>query len=452
MTQRRELQALIDAAPIGAMQWLVIICCFLVVMMDGFDTAAIDFIAPAIREHWQLSAADLAPLFGAGLLGLTAGALLCGPLSDKFGRKRVIEWCVALFGLFSLLSAFSPNLEILIVLRFLTGLGLGGAMPNTITMTSEYLPSRRRGALVTLMFCGFTLGSALGGIVSAQLVAVIGWHGILVLGGVLPLALFFGLLVALPESPRWLVRRQRPQAQISRTIGAMTGERYENTEFWLDEPAATQKGSISQLFAGRQLTITLMLWVVFFMSLLIIYLLSSWMPTLLNHRGIDLQHASWVTAAFQVGGTLGALLLGVLMDKFNPFWVLAVSYALGAVCIVMIGLSENGLWLMALAIFGTGIGISGSQVGLNALTATLYPTQSRATGVSWSNAIGRCGAIVGSVSGGMMMAMNFSFDTLFFVIAVPAAVSAVMLTLLTLVVRQSSRVPESQPVMGAVKS
>lgn len=452
MTQRRELQALIDAAPIGAMQWRVIICCFLVVMMDGFDTAAIGFIAPAIREHWQLSAADLAPLFGAGLLGLTAGALLCGPLSDKLGRKRVIEWCVALFGLFSLLSAFSPNLEILIVLRFLTGLGLGGAMPNTITMTSEYLPSRRRGALVTLMFCGFTLGSALGGIVSAQLVAVIGWHGILVLGGVLPLALFFGLLVALPESPRWLVRRQRPQAQISRTIGAMTGERYENTEFWLDEPAATQKGSISQLFAGRQLTITLMLWVVFFMSLLIIYLLSSWMPTLLNHRGIDLQHASWVTAAFQVGGTLGALLLGVLMDKFNPFWVLAVSYALGAVCIVMIGLSENGLWLMALAIFGTGIGISGSQVGLNALTATLYPTQSRATGVSWSNAIGRCGAIVGSVSGGMMMAMNFSFDTLFFVIAVPAAVSAVMLTLLTLVVRQSSRVPESQPVMGAVKS
>ena len=452
MTQRRELQALIDVAPIGKMQWRVIICCFLVVMMDGFDTAAIGFIAPAIRDHWQLTAGDLAPLFGAGLLGLTAGALLCGPLSDRLGRKRVIEWCVALFGLFSLLSAFSPNLEALIILRFLTGLGLGGAMPNTITMTSEYLPARRRGALVTLMFCGFTLGSALGGIVSAQLVAVIGWHGILVLGGVLPIVLFFALLAVLPESPRWLVRRQRPQAEIRRTVSAMTGERYDDAEFWLDEPAATQKGSISQLFAGRQLTITLMLWVVFFMSLLIIYLLSSWMPTLLNHRGIDLQHASWVTAAFQVGGTLGALMLGVLMDKFNPFWVLAVSYALGAVCIVMIGLSENGLWMMALAIFGTGIGISGSQVGLNALTATLYPTQSRATGVSWSNAIGRCGSIVGSVSGGVMMAMNFSFDTLFFVIAVPAAISAVVLTLLTLVVRQSSRVPESSPVMGAVKS
>lgn len=430
MTQRRDLQALIDAAPVGKMQWRVIICCFLVVMLDGFDTAAIGFIAPDIRTHWQLSASELAPLFGAGLLGLTAGALLCGPLADRFGRKRVIELCVALFGALSLLSAFSPDIETLVLLRFLTGLGLGGAMPNTITMTSEYLPARRRGALVTLMFCGFTLGSAMGGIVSAQLVPLIGWHGILALGGILPLMLFFGLLFALPESPRWQVRRQLPQAVVARTVSAITGERYHDTQFFLHETAAVAKGSIRQLFAGRQLVITLMLWGVFFMSLLIIYLLSSWMPTLLNHRGIDLQQASWVTAAFQVGGTLGALLLGVLMDRLNPFRVLAVSYALGAVCIVMIGLSENGL-LMALAIFGTGIGISGSQVGLNALTATLYPTQSRATGVSWSNAIGRCGAIVGSLSGGMMMALNFSFDTLFFVIAIPAAISAVMLTLLT---------------------
>ena len=450
MTQRRDLQALIDAAPVGKMQWRVIICCFLVVMLDGFDTAAIGFIAPDIRTHWQLTAGDLAPLFGAGLLGLTAGALLCGPLSDRFGRKRVIELCVFLFGALSLASAFSPDLQTLVFLRFLTGLGLGGAMPNTITMTSEYLPARRRGALVTLMFCGFTLGSAVGGIVSAQLVPVIGWHGILVLGGVLPLMLFVALLVVLPESPRWQVRRQLPQAVIAKTGSAITRERYVDTQFYLIESASVTKGSIRQLFMGRQLPITLMLWVVFFMSLLIIYLLSSWMPTLLNHRGIDLQHASWVTAAFQIGGTLGALALGVLMDKFNPFRVLALSYATGAICIVMIGLSQDGLWLMALAIFGTGIGISGSQVGLNALTATLYPTQSRATGVSWSNAVGRCGAIVGSLSGGVMMAMNFSFDTLFFIIAVPAAISAVMLTLLITVVRQSTSIPDSLPHAGVV--
>ena len=436
MTLRRDLQVLIDSAPVSAIQWRVIICCFLVVMMDGFDTAAIGFIAPDIRQHWQLTTADLAPLFGAGLLGLTAGALLCGPLSDRFGRKRVIEWCVAFFGILSLLSAFSPDLYTLVILRFLTGLGLGGAMPNTITMTSEYLPARRRGALVTLMFCGFTLGSAAGGLFSALLVSVIGWHGILIIGGLLPMLLAVALWFVLPESPRWQVRRQVAPHIIARTVTRITGERYDGVTFYLDEPVQT-KSSAATLFQGKSGVITLMLWVVFFMSLLIIYLLSSWLPTLLNHRGIDLQHASWITAAFQIGGTLGAVILGMLMDRYNPYWVLASSYLLGALCIVMIGLSENALWVMALAIFGTGVGVSGSQVGLNALTATLYPTQCRATGVSWANAVGRCGAIVGSLSGGVMMAMNLAFDTLFLVIAVPALISAVMLILLTAVRSQS---------------
>lgn len=449
MTEQRDLQALIDAAPIGSVQWRVIICCFLVVMCDGFDTAAIGFIAPDIRDNWQLNAGELAPLFSAGLLGLTAGALLGGPLSDRFGRKRVIELCVALFGIFSLASAFSPSLETLVILRFLTGLGLGGAMPNTITMTSEYLPSHRRGALVTMMFCGFTIGSALGGVMSAQLIPHIGWQGILIFGGVLPLALCVALLVWLPESPRWQVRRKLAPAVIARTVSAITGEHYGNTEFLLSESEATAKSSVGQLFTRRQLPITLLLWLVFFMSMLIIYLLSSWMPTLLNQQGIDLQHASWVTATFQIGGTLGAILLGFLMDKLNPYRVLALSYAAGAVCIVMIGMNENGLWLMALAVFGTGIGVSGSQVGLNAVTATLYPTQSRATGVSWSNAVGRCGAIVGSLSGGMMMTTDLAFNTLFFIIAAPAAMSAVILLLLALVTNPPEILPDSSSPAGA---
>lgn len=162
---------------------------------------------------------------------------------------------MALFGALSLLSAFSPDIETLVLLRFLTGLGLGGAMPNTITMTSEYLPARRRGALVTLMFCGFTLGSAMGGIVSAQLVPLIGWHGILALGGILPLMLFFGLLFALPESPRWQVRRQLPQAVVARTVSAITGERYHDTQFFLHETAAIAKGSIRQLLPGDSLSL-----------------------------------------------------------------------------------------------------------------------------------------------------------------------------------------------------
>lgn len=436
MVQQRDLQALIDAAPVSALQWRVIACCFLVVMMDGFDTAAIGFIAPDIRTQWQLTPGALAPLFGAGLLGLTGGALLCGPLSDKFGRKRVLEGCVAFFGLMSLLSAFAPSLEMLVLLRFLTGLGLGGAMPNTVTMTSEFLPARRRGALVTLMFCGFTLGSALGGVVSAQLVASIGWQGILLLGGVLPLALAVALVFALPESPRFLARSGRSPKKLAHTVSRITGEDCSAMRFVLNESEVRVKRSAaSALFQDRLRSLTLMLWLVFFMSLLIIYLLSSWLPVLLHQRGIALQQAAWITTSFQIGGTLGAVALGWLMDRLNPWWVLAVSYLLGAVSLALIGATQDTLWLMTLAIFGVGVGVSGSQVGINALSAVLYPTDCRATGVSWANAVGRCGAIVGSLSGGMMMAMSLSFSSLFVIIAIPALVCSAMLTLLSVAAR-----------------
>ena len=166
----------IDSSPFSSFQKRVLFLCFLVVAIDGFDTAAIGFIGPALRVQWHLSASALAPLFGAGLFGLMAGALIFGPIADRLGRKTVLVASVAVFGVASLASSFSPDLKWLVALRFVTGLGLGGAMPNAITLTSEYSPAQRRSGLVTLMFCGFTLGSALGGLVSGELtVTVVSW-------------------------------------------------------------------------------------------------------------------------------------------------------------------------------------------------------------------------------------------------------------------------------------
>ncbi|MBK5074230.1 aromatic acid/H+ symport family MFS transporter [Budviciaceae bacterium CWB-B4] len=429
LTRSMTVQEVIDAAPVSAYQWRVLACCFLVVTLDGFDTASIGFIAPAIRQQWQLDAAHLAPLFGAGLFGLTLGALIFGPMADRFGRKNIMQFSVAFFGLMSVLSAFATDMNTLTILRFLTGLGLGGAMPNAITLTSEFVPARRRAGLVTLMFCGFTLGSALGGVVSAQWVPHIGWEGILILGGVMPLALCVVLWKALPESPRYRVLKQYQPEKVAEVLKKITGKNYDDVHFHLDEKPA-EKGAVAALFSREILPTTLLLWCVFFMSLLIIYSLSSWLPTMLNSGGVDLQQAAWVTTAFQVGGTAGAILIGMMMDRFNPYWTLAGSYAMGAVFIVLISVSEGSLWAMSLAVLGTGIGISGSQVGLNALSAALYPTQCRATGVSWSNAIGRCGAIFGSLSGGLMLSWNISFSTMFVVISSPAVVATLALVAL----------------------
>ncbi len=178
-----DVQAFIDAQAVSAFQLRVLSLCFLIVAMDGFDTAAIGFIAPALAHDWQLSPAQLSPILGAALAGLALGAFAAGPLADRFGRKSVLLLSVLFFGGWSLASAYAGSVETLALLRFLTGLGLGGAMPNAITLTSEYCPRRHRALMVTAMFCGFTLGSALGGLLAARMVPALGWESVLLLGG-----------------------------------------------------------------------------------------------------------------------------------------------------------------------------------------------------------------------------------------------------------------------------
>lgn len=417
-----NVQQFLDQHPFSSLQKRVLALCFLIVAIDGFDTASIGFIAPAVRAEWQLSAMALAPLFGAGLVGLMAGALLFGPLADRYGRKPVLLGSVGFFGLACLLSSFAADLPTLLALRFLTGLGLGGAMPTTVTLTSEYCPQRRRAGLVTLMFCGFTIGSALGGLVAARLLDAVGWRGILVIGGVAPLVLAPLLAVALPESLRWLVLRGRDGNAIATRIagGAAVPS--------LTVGDAKPPGSpVSQLFRADLLKGTLLLWATFFMSLLIIYLLSSWLPTLLNAAGHKLSQASYISSAFQIGGTAGAILLGRWMDRHRPHRVLAVAYLLAAACIAGIGIFMDSVPLLVVAVFGVGFGVSGSQVGANALSAAFYPTASRATGVSWANAIGRSGSVLGSMAGGALLSAHLSNQSIFMLLAIPSVLAALAL-------------------------
>lgn len=418
-----SVQQFIDQQPFSALQKRLLALCFLVVTIDGFDTASIGFIAPALRGEWHLSAAALAPLFGAGLFGLMAGALLLGPLADRYGRKPILILSVAFFGLTSLLSSFATDMTTLLVLRFLTGLGLGGAMPTTITLTSEYCPQPRRASLVTLMFCGFTIGSALGGLVAAQLLATVGWRGILMIGGVLPLLLVPALAFLLPESLRWLVLRGRDGGAIAAQIAGGAGFLPPLTVSDVKLPGSP----VSQLFRPGLFKGTLLLWTTFFMSLLIIYLLSSWLPTILNGAGHSLSQASFISSAFQIGGTAGAILLGRWMDRFRPHRVLALAYGCAALCIAVVGVATDNVPLLVLAVFGVGFGVSGSQVGANALAAAFYPTTSRATGVSWASAIGRSGSVLGSMVGGALLAAELSNQTIFLLLALPALLAAVAL-------------------------
>jgi AAHS family 4-hydroxybenzoate transporter-like MFS transporter len=418
-----DVQEVVNAHPLSAFQKRVIALCFLVVAIDGFDTAAIGFIAPALKAQWGATPAELAPLFAAGLFGLMAGAFVFGPLADRIGRKPVLIATTIFFGLATLASAFAPDIQTLTILRFVTGLGLGGAMPAAITLTAELCPEARRSSLVTLMFCGFTIGSASAGLAASSIVATFGWPGLLVLGGVLPVLLTPALIALLPESPRYLATKGAPAARVAAVLGRMA-PRADLAGATFAAPARRPGSPVGQLFAGGLAVGTLLIWTTFFMSLLVFYLLSSWLPLLITTAGFSMENASLMGATLATGGTVGAIVIGRLMDRFEPHRVLAGAYLVAGGFVILLGNAVATPWLLVLAIFGAGFGVAGAQVGINALAAGYYPTANRATGVSWANAVGRTGSVLGSMIGGVLLSLGWDLATVFAAAALPAFVAA----------------------------
>ena len=419
-----DIQKFINSRPLSRYQIMVIVLCFLVVAADGFDTAAVGYIAPALRAQWGATPAQLAPLFGAGLFGLMAGAFIFGPLADKVGRKAILVFTTAAFGVACLLSATATSIESLTVWRFVTGIGLGGAMPGAITVTAEFSPERNRSLVVMVMFCGFTMGGALGGLSAATLIADFGWQGVLILGGALPVVLAAVLLVVLPESARYLVLKGGRDAQVAAILrrfdpkAELDGARFVGVR-------RVEGSPVRQLFTPGLMAGTLLLWLTFFMSLLVFYLLTSWLPTLLNSAGQTSKSAALIALMLPIGSTVGAIGIGMFMDRRNPHNVLLCSYIVAAAFILLLGLSTGSPWLLVLAVFGAGIGTGGSQIGINALSAAYYPTASRATGVSWANAVGRTGSVVGSMVGGYLLSLGWSLATVFAVAAIPALLAGI---------------------------
>jgi len=415
-----DVAELLDGYKIGPFQIRVLVLCALAVALDGFNTQAIGYVAPAIARDWHLGREALSPVFASGLIGLMIGALTFGPVADRFGRKRIIIACTAFFGALSLATPAAHSLHPLIVLRFIGGLGLGGVMPNAIALTSEFSPHRSRGTMVMVMFCGFPIGATIGGFAAASIIPAFGWRGVFILGGALPILLVPVLIWMLPESIRHLVLQGNNDAEVRESLARVNPEFSfgEETAFVIREERAPGLAVGHLLRHGRALP-TVLLWIVFFASLLDLFLLANWLPTVFHDAGISLSLAVIATALFQGGGVVGSLALGRIVDRFGVYRVLTVIYLLGAVFIALLGPSHSIAAIMACT-FGAGIGIIGGQTGANVVAALIYPTYIRSTGVGWALGMGRIGSIVGPVIGGIMLAQRWPLPTIFLAAAIPA--------------------------------
>lgn len=424
-----DVKAWIDARPISRFQWNVLLLCFVIIMLDGYDAAVMGFIAPALIEDWGISRAQMGPVLGAAMFGVAIGALVAGPLSDRYGRKRILLWSVALFALFSLAGALAQSPSQLALMRFLTGLGLGAVMPNCVTLVAEYMPERRKGLMITLMYSGFNVGSGLGGFIAAGLLSHYSWHSALIFGGVLPLVVLPFMIVMLPESAMNMVARRLPSGQIAEVLNRLGGSFSSETRFQLNTPQISRHNKVVQLFRNGYARGTVALWLTYFMGLFVIYLLNGWLPTILRSGGLSLQQAAIITGLFQLGGPLGGILVGYLMDRTSAKAVIAVTYFLGCVCLLTQGLMDFGSAALSVLIFISGMCINGAQNGLQAYSPAYYQTEIRATGVSWMHGIGRTGAILSSTLGGVIMLAVPGHSSIFLVLALPACLAGAAILL-----------------------
>ena len=423
-----DANTIIDREKLSPLQWLVFILGFLVFFSDGLDTGIIGFIAPALLDDWGITKPQLAPVLSAALVGMSIGAILSGPMVDRFGRKGVIVMTTLLFASFTILCGYATSTQELIIYRFITGLGLGAAMPNISTIVSEYMPLKRKAFLTGLAGCGFMLGISCGGLLSASLLDSLGWANVVIIGGLIPLVLVLILLLKLPESTQYLIKREqyaKAQIILEKIHGSSLGL---DVKFQQAKGAAQPENPVKMVL-GRYRFGSVMLWMCCFTSLLVFYLLTSWMPTILKTAGFSTQQFSLIAAIFPFGGVVGAIVMGWYMDKVNPTAVVKYAYFFAIILFIIAGMLYSNVILLGVTIFLIGALLVGAQSSLLPLAALYYPSECRAVGVSWMHGIGRIGAILGAFFGALIFTFDLSLSSIFYILAIPTFISFVALTL-----------------------
>lgn len=426
-----HVPAFINAKPLGASQYATTLLCGLVMFLDGFDTQSISYMAPLIAKDWGLPREMLGPIFSSALMGLMAGYLLLSPLSDRFGHRRMMLISTGAFGLVTLVTVFSTNITELIGLRFITGLGLGAAIPSAVALTGEYSPKRLRATFVLVIYCGFSLGFVVAGALAAWMLPVYGWRSLLWVGAIAPLVLYVFLYLFLPESLDFLIRNKAEGQRIWNILRRVDPALPQTAPEAFSTEMEEKGSAVGGLFTAGRSFGTIVLWIVFFLNLAEFYALQSWLPTILTNLNYPLKTVALATTLTTVGGIVVAVVIGPAMDRLDAYRSLAVLYLLGVLFVALMGVAlSSPEWVLLVATFFAGVCVSGGQKSVIALAAVFYPAPIRSTGVGWALGIGRVGGIGGPLLVGLLLGWHFSATSIFYAAAVPMLLAALLVALL----------------------
>jgi MFS transporter, AAHS family, 4-hydroxybenzoate transporter len=431
-----DASALIDEQPIGRTQCLVGLLAFLIAGFDGLDLQVITFVSLDMAREWSISRASLGAVFSTGLFGMMLGALSLGAVGDLFGQRRVLVVLTVFLGGLTVATGFATSLGQLYALRFLTGVCVGGAVPNTVALLSQYAPKRRRAQAISVVGVGIPLGAASGGALAALLLPALDWRWLFYVAGGLALMLSPVLVAFLPEPIPVMLKRAGGQQAVRNMLRRMYPRAHipEGEVIWSDA-VMTRRLPVYQLFSAGRTRMTVLLWCVFVASLLNVYLLPSWLPALLQDAKVPLAQAALATSGFSIAGMLGAVLLGWLIDRFGFVRTLLVGYVSSGVCIAAVALHDSGLAMLAATVFLSGFFVVGSQGALNAVPSLLYPADVRSTATGWALGVGRLGSITGPLVAGILLSTGWTYSRVLLFASVIGLLAGIFVLLLGASVR-----------------
>ena len=423
-----NIKKLIDENPIGSLQFLVFYQCFILNMLDGMDVQAIAYSAPVISDEWAISPQTLGIVFSAALVGMTVGAMFLSPFTDRIGRRKMILISLIMIGIGMIGTSFAENVTHLVVLRFLTGLGIGSILASSTSMVSEFAPERVRNVCITIYHSGYPIGAIVTGFVATWLIPEHGWRPLFILAGVISLAMVPLVYLYLPESMDFLLAR-RPDRTLDRMNGILRRMGHPAMEELPPQEAKQHSviGGVGALLQDGRARSTLLLWTSFFMSFAALYFLFSWVVKLANDSGLPIEDAMYAGIAMNMGAFLGSVSLGYFSGRAGLKKVIFL-YFLGAVCMIIpYGFFRGEVPIILTMIFVLMLFVQGAFAGLYVVAARLYPTEIRTTGVGWAIGAGRFGAIFGPSAAGFMLGAGLSISWTFAVFAIPLALAGIII-------------------------